>query len=63
MTVRLFDQLEMAVLDSYRDYATDMGYGAELPGVVGKRDGAAQMVETVLDWSPAGVRGPNDEDN
>jgi len=26
------------------------------------RQGGAKMVEQVLDWSPAGVEGPNDED-
>jgi len=26
------------------------------------RQGAAQMAEVVLDWSPKGVEGPNDEE-
>jgi len=27
------------------------------------REGGSQMVEQVLDWSPAGVKGPNDEED
>ena len=63
VTKRLFQDLELAVIDSYQDYLSSQSYSPyEILTLVGLRDGAAQMVERVIDWSPAGVEAPNDED-
>ncbi len=62
VTIRLFEELELAVIDSYQNYVTENNNTDEILIEVGKRDGYAQMVEQVIDWSPAGVEGPNDED-
>ena len=61
VTLRLFDDLELAVVDSYRDYLTETSADNALIGAM-IRQGAMKMIELVLDWSPAGVEGPNDED-
>lgn len=50
------------MLDMFQAYLSETPSPDEIPLLVGLRDGNAQMVETVLDWSPAGVEGPNDED-
>lgn len=62
VTKRLFEDLELAVIDKFQDYLSNSHSPDEILVEVGKRDGATQMVEQVLDWSPAGVEGPNDED-
>jgi hypothetical protein len=62
-TQRLFEELELAVVESYQDYLSNQAYSPdEISALVGVRDGAAQMVERVLEWAPAGVEGPDDED-
>ena len=62
VTKRLFEDLELVVIDSYQDYLSNHSYSPnEILTLVGLRDGAAQMVERVIDWSPSGVKGPNDE--
>lgn len=62
VTRRLFEDLELTVIDKFQDYVTENNTPDEILIEVGKRDGASQMVEQVLDWSPAGVEGPNDEE-
>ena len=62
VTKRLFEELELSVIDSFQDYLTSNLTPAEVPQYVGFREGAAQTVEKILDWVPAGVEGPNDED-
>ena len=62
VTRRLFDDLELSVIDKFQDYVTENNTAEEILIEVAKRDGASQMVEQVLDWSPKGVEGPNDED-
>ncbi len=49
------------MIDSYQDYLSE-GDAKDIAMMAMVRQGAAQMVEKVLDWSPAGVEGPNDED-
>lgn len=61
VTKRLFDDLELSVLDSFQDWLPDDNQDAAAMAAM-LRQGGAQMVERVLDWSPAGVEGPNDED-
>lgn len=62
VTKRMFEELELAVIDSYQDYLSNNSYSPdEMMNLVGMRDGAAQMVELVLDWAPAGVNGPSEE--
>jgi hypothetical protein len=61
VTRRLFEDLELAVVDSFQDYLPDSPDEIIIQSML--RQGGAQMVERVLDWSPAGVDGPNDEDN
>ena len=61
VTKRLFEDLELSVIDSFQDYlpevdANDVAMQAML------RQGATKIVEQVLDWSPKGVEGPNDEE-
>ena len=60
VTKRLFEDLELAVIDSFQDYLPDDPQSAF--SVAKQREGGSQMVEQVLDWSPAGCTNPNDED-
>ncbi len=62
VTRRLFEDLELCVIDDFQNYLSDNSNPEEIILQVGMRDGAAQMVEQVLDWSPAGVEGTSDED-
>ena len=61
VTRRLLEDLELSVLDSFQDYlmasTTD-----EIALAAMLRQGAALMVERVIDWSPEGVEGVNDDD-
>lgn len=61
VTKRLFEDLELAVIDSFQDYLPEDSNDQALT-VAMIRQGEAKMIERVLDWSPAGVEGPNDED-
>ena len=61
VTKRLFEDLELAVIDSFQDYLPDEPQVAF--SIAKMREGGAQMVEQVLDWSPAGCTNPNDEDD
>ena len=61
VTRRLFEDLELSVIDTFQDYLQEDDVSSvALQAML--RQGAAKMVEQVLDWSPAGVEGPNDED-
>lgn len=61
VTKRLFEEIELSVLDSYLDYlSTDSVDQVALISMV--RQGASEMVEKILDWAPAGVTGPNDKE-
>jgi len=61
VTQRLFEELELAVIDSFQDYLPEIP--AEFYSQAMLRQGATLMVETVMDWAPAGVEGPNDEED
>lgn len=61
VTKRLFDDLELSVLDSFQNYLP-VDEPGETAMVAMLKQGGAQMVENVLDWSPAGVEGPNDDE-
>ena len=54
VTKRLFEELELAVIDSFQDYLSDNYSAEQILNASGIRDGAAQMVERVLSWSPVG---------
>jgi len=61
VTKRLFEELELSVVDSYQDYLPDDPQTAF--SIAKMREGGSQMVEQVLDWSPSGCTNPNDEDD
>lgn len=61
VTQRLFEELEMAVIDSYQDYLSSNCTPDQILIYTGLRDGAAQIVERVLEWAPPGVEGVDDE--
>ncbi len=61
ITQRLFAELEMAVIDQYQDYLpTQTIDQVALASML--RQGAAEMVEVVIDWSPSGVKHPKDKE-
>ena len=60
VTKRLFEDLELAVIDSFQDYLPEDSVESTAMTAM-LRQGAAQAVEKVLDWAPAGVEGPNNE--
>jgi hypothetical protein len=61
VTRRLFEELELSVLDSFQDYLPiDSVDNVALKAA--ERQGAAGMADNVLDWSPAGVEASSDED-
>ena len=62
VTKRLFEDLELSVIDSFQDYLPE-NHSDTTAMLAMLRQGGSQMVETVLDWSPAGVEGPNDEED
>ena len=61
VTKRLFEDLELAVIDQLQDPLSN-NPPDQIPLLAGHRDGFAMMADLVIDWSPAGVEGPNDED-
>ena len=61
VTKRLFEELELSVLDSFQDYLPDESIDKAAMAAM-SRQGATEMVDIVLDWAPAGVKGENDED-
>ena len=61
VTKRLFEDLELSVIDGFQDYLPEDDIDAAAMTAM-LRQGAAKMVEQVLDWSPSGVEGPNDEE-
>ena len=61
ITKRFYEELELTVLESLRDYLPeDSTDDIVIQSML--RQGAMQTIERVLDWSPDGVEGPNDED-
>ena len=61
VTKRLFEDLELSVIDSFQDYLPeDSVDSAAMQAMV--RQGAAQMVERVLDWAPKGLEIADDEE-
>lgn len=60
VTRRLFEDLELSVLDSFQDYLPDDTIGKTAMQAM-LRQGAAQMVEEVLDWEPKGLEQEDDE--
>ena len=63
VTKRLFESLELAVIDSFQDYLSSSYTPNEMVNIIGVRDGAAQMVETVLDWAPTGLEKEDDDED
>jgi len=61
VTRRLFEDLELGVIDSFQDWLPNDPNEALC--VAKEREGASKLVDTILDWSPAGVEGPNDEED
>lgn len=62
VTRRLFEELELSVLDKFQDYLPeDSVEGAAMLSML--RQGAAQTVEIVLDWAPAGLESDDNDDN
>lgn len=51
VTKRLIEELELAVIDAMTDYISHLPSTEQL-SLVGKREGAAEMVETIMDWDP-----------
>ena len=62
VTRRLFEELELSVLDSFQDYLPNGSIDRAAMAAM-SRQGATEMVDIVLDWAPAGVKGDNDEDS
>lgn len=60
VTKRLHEDLELAVLDSFQDYLPE-DKTDEIAVQAMLRQGAAQMVELVLDWEPKGLEKDDDE--
>jgi hypothetical protein len=60
VTRRLFEDLELSVVDSFQDYIADDAADRVAMQTMMKQ-GAAMMVERVIDWAPAGVE-VEDED-
>lgn len=58
----MFEDLELAIIDKFQDYISQVPNVDEIHSLIGLRDGAAQMVEQVLEWAPNGVRSKSDED-
>ncbi len=61
VTQRLFDTVEIALLESFSD--------EDVPGSIEEaainellRKGGKAIIDSVLSWSPAGCKGPDDED-
>ena len=61
VTKRLFEDLELAVIDSYQDYLPEDSEGIIVSAML--RQGATQLVEKVLDWMPAGIYIEEEEDD
>lgn len=61
ITQRLFEELELSVIDSFQDYYESQTVDAVAMSTM-TRQGAAMMVETVLDWTPIGIKGIENED-
>lgn len=60
VTRRLFEDLELAVLDSFQDYLPE-DKPDEIATLAMLRQGASQMVEIVLDWEPKGLEKEDDK--
>ncbi|MBL4574429.1 MAG: hypothetical protein JKY86_15350 [Gammaproteobacteria bacterium] len=53
--------MELSIVDKYQDYL-EAPTCDEVAMATSRRDGFAQMAELVIEWAPAGLEGPNDED-
>ena len=62
VTKRLFEDIELAVLDSFQTYLPEDNHSETVMAAM-LRQGAAQMAERVLDWSPTGCGVEDDEDS
>ena len=60
VTKRLFEDLELVVIDSFQDYLPEDNQSAAVMSAM-LRQGATQMVERVLDWAPEGCEADDDE--
>ena len=60
VTQRLFQELELGVVDQFQDYLPEDSVEKIALGAM-VRQGAAKTVETVLDWAPDGCRNPNSD--
>ena len=61
VTKRLFEDLELAVIDSFQDYLPENNTDEVVIDAM-LRQGAAQIVERVLDWAPSGLTEDDDGD-
>ena len=61
VTKRLFEDIELAVLDSFQDYLPEDNHSEAVMAAM-LRQGGAKMAERVLDWAPTGCGVDEDED-
>lgn len=61
VTKRMLEGLELSVLDSFQNYLPEDDPGETAMAAM-LRQGGVKMAENILDWSPAGVEGPNDDE-
>lgn len=61
VTQRFFEDLELAVIDSFQEYLSDAAPDIAVVGLY-RRDGATILADQILGWSPDGTKGVNDED-
>ena len=60
ITKRLFEDLELSVIDRLQDYLPENSTDDIVIQSM-LRQGAMQTIDQILDWSPSEVEGPNDE--
>lgn len=60
VTKRLFEDLELGVIDSFQDYLSEDNQDSIVVQSM-LRQGAAQLVEFVLEWAPKGLVQDDDE--
>lgn len=60
VTKRLFEDLELAVIDSFQDYLSEDSQESAIMQAM-LRQGGMQMADQVIEWRPAGLE-VDDED-
>ena len=62
VTQRLFEELEVGVMEGVADQTTDHTLeGDKIAIQTALNEGANHMIDILLAWSPSGVKGVNDE--